>query len=313
MTGNVQAVRVLALRSLRGALLAGTLAMAWAMPAQGDVLVLQSTGADLYAQAARGLVGALPDGVAVRTDTINPDAPPEAAAAVVLPVGTAALQFALERYPDRPMLALLVPRRTFESLRDRASPRAAPLAALYLDQPLERQIRVARTVVPTVQRIGALMPDGTDPAAFSANPETLGDLVVQRVPHGKSPLRPLNDLAQRIDVLVAVPDKRLFNERTIHGILLSSYRYNIPVVGFSRAMVHAGALASAWLPPREHGIEAARMLAPYLAHTQDDWPESRYTTHFRIAVNEQVARSMGLRVQTAELEGRLFPAGGAVQ
>lgn len=280
-----------------------------------DVLVLRGGDAPVHHAAIEGLRETLPP--AVRLRVVSAGDPSESAADVraraVIAVGTAALEQALDNGDERPLFSVLVPRRTVAAYRATATAAAArPFAALFLDQPIDRQARVARALFPSLERLGAALPIGLEPAAFADTPETLNGMEVVNPAPGEAPLQAVTRLRGRVDAVLAVPDPRLYRSETVHGILLASYRANMPIIGYSRSMVQAGALTSAWLGPHEHGEVAGRMLAPYLERTRQGWPESGYTNVFRIAVNDQVARSLGLR-RAVEVEDRRFRAGEPIE
>lgn len=298
-------------RALRLVLLAGLLVAA-AGRADAGVLVLRGGDAPLHREAVTGLRAALPPGLDVSVHGLGSGTGTPAPAQAVIAVGTDALDRALADHPAHPVLALLVPRRTAATLVAAHSGRQAPFAALYLDQPAERQQRLARALFPSLERFGLVLAADSDPAEFATAGAALAGVALERTRPGEPPLRAVARLASRVDAIIGVPDARIYGPRTIHGILLASYRANVPLVGYSRAVVRAGGLASAWLPPRAHGTEAARMIAPYLAGERGGWPASRYSRRFRIAINEQVAHSLGLR-PAVDVAGREFRAGEAIE
>ena len=68
---------------------------------------------------------------------------------LLLTVGTQALQSALGQDLRAPILAVLLPRQAFERLADHAGRRAAhSVSALFLDQPVVRQLDLIRLALP---------------------------------------------------------------------------------------------------------------------------------------------------------------------
>ena len=79
------------------------------------------------------------------------------------------------------------------------------------------------------------------------------------------------------------------------SILLTSYRFQKPIVAFSRAYVDAGALAAIFTTPEQ----VAADLIAWLRLQKDEsvqLPPPRGPASFDIAVNRQVARALGLSV-----------------
>lgn len=285
----------------------------WQAPAAAVAVIVSAEGS-IYDQAVTGLRATLPATEPLEVRTADETGRAWSAGPVVA-VGTDALSAALTHAPPGTrVLAVLVPRRSFEALVARHEAGDRPLAALYLDQPLDRQARAARAVFPSLRRLGVVLAEDTRLGDFSAREPAENDLAIQRMPAHGNPLQAVNALRGRVDALIAVPDRRIYNRRTSHGILLATYRANIPLIGYSSAVVRAGALMSAWLPPAEHGREAGHMLAPYLEPGgEPGWPQSRYSSSYRIAVNEDVARALGLVAAIDEPDGRRFREGAPIQ
>ena len=277
-----------------------------------EVLILRAGDETVHHEAVTGLQSTLPDALDVR---VRPVAQPRGdveSPTAVLAVGTHALQAALQRYPDLPIFALLVPGQTIDALLGRAPHPDNDFGALYLDQPISRQARMARALFPSLVRFGSIRSRSESPPPDNQRDEPDQTIELEYVAPQEPPLRAITRLIPRVDAILAVSDLRLYNARTMHGILLASYRANVPIIGYSRAMVRAGALASAWLSPRQHGAEAGRRIGPYLTGERTGWPGKSYSNQFRIAVNTRVARSLGLE-PAVEVDGRVFHDGDAIR
>ena len=120
----------------------------------------------------------------------------------------------------------------------------------------------------------------------------------------------LSELLADIDLLLTLPDPAVYNKRTIVSVLLSSYRQRVPVVGFSRAYVKAGALIALHSTPEQIGRQIAEALVHRLAHGR--WPRAgiQHPNYFDVAINARVARSLGIRLpQPQDLLHRLQEKG----
>ncbi|MDO9189477.1 MAG: ABC transporter substrate binding protein, partial [Sulfurimicrobium sp.] len=98
------------------------------------------------------------------------------------------------------------------------------------------------------------------------------------------------------DVLLAVPDPLVFNKGTVQSLLLTTYRYQDPVIGFSHAYVKAGALASVHTMPEQVGRQAADVILRTLGSRPAWLPPPENPKYFSVSVNYQVARSLGLSI-----------------
>ncbi|HHW62842.1 MAG TPA: hypothetical protein GX403_02605 [Rhodocyclaceae bacterium] len=231
-----------------------------------------------------------------------------ARADLVVASGEAAAELALARH-GRPTLVTMIARSRFEALR-----RAHPLAALsgwLLDQPVERQLRLLRAVVPERTRVGLLLGGNLDAeAALQAAAEGFGlTLATQPVPSDKELIASLETVLSTSEVLLALPDPLLSSPIAARAILLTSYRYQKPIIAFSRAYVTAGALAAVFTTPEQ----VAGDLIDWL-RSQDgarvSLPPPQGPVSFDIAVNRQVARALGINVPDDGELLRLTAGGG---
>ena len=108
--------------------------------------------------------------------------------------------------------------------------------------------------------------------------------------------RVLNRMAQA-EVLLATPDSAVYTPENFRNILLSSYRHNQGVIGFSADMVKAGALASTYSDIEDINAQVVEMAAAY-ASTGVLAP-AQFPRYFRTIINEPVARSLNIKPDNA--------------
>jgi ABC-type uncharacterized transport system substrate-binding protein len=94
------------------------------------------------------------------------------------------------------------------------------------------------------------------------------------------------------EVLLAVPDPKVFNGSTIQNILTSAYRRRIPLVGFSPAYVKAGALLAIYSSPTQVGLQAGEAARGFLAGRGLPPPQGPH--YFSVGINPDVAHSLGI-------------------
>jgi hypothetical protein len=210
-----------------------------------------------------------------------------------------------------PMLAVLVPRAWYDKTgRTRLSDSGRRMAsAIFLDQPFERQGQLIRMAFPEVQRVGVLL--GAEQGGLLG--ELDADLRAQRLSlvHGtltgeERLIPPLENVLSSADLLLAVPDPLVFNRNTAQSLFLTSYRYRVPVLGYSRSLTRAGALLSLHSSPAQIGRQTAEWVSNALDSAPLRLPPPAYPAYFNISINEQVARSLGFTLPSeTELEKRL--------
>ena len=237
-----------------------------------------------------------------------------AEASLVVAVGVRAAESLAARPSRTPVLAVLVPRAWYDKagrvLLAAGGQRVA--SAIYLDQPFDRQGQLIRLAFPEMQRVGALM--GVEQEYLLAELEaTLRTqqltLVRGTLTSQERLIPPLENVLAGADVLLAVPDPLVFNRNTAQSLFLTSYRYRVPVLGYSRSLTRAGALLSLHSSPAQIGRQTAAWVIHALSQAPLRLPSPAYPAYFSISINEQVARSLGFSLPSeAELEQRL---GGA--
>jgi ABC-type uncharacterized transport system substrate-binding protein len=92
-----------------------------------------------------------------------------------------------------------------------------------------------------------------------------------------------------------LPDPVVANADTVYGLLLTTYRAQLPVVGFSEGLLNAGALISLFSTARQQGRQGGE-IARQILSSDGVLPEPRYPKYFTVRVNSSVARSLGLHL-----------------
>jgi hypothetical protein len=241
------------------------------------------------------------------------DAASEAAlnAKLIVVAGVRAAESVASIAGQSPVLAVLVPKDWYRKTgRQRlAGNEHRPVSAIYLDQPYERQARLIHLAFPDAKRVGVLVS-----AAQLAVSEDIGaalraqglTLVAEVLEPGQKLIEPLEKVLSMSDLMLAVPDPEVFNRNTVQSVLLTSYRYRDPVLGYSRSLARAGALLALYSSPAQVGRQAAELIVKQMETPSSHLPDPAHPRYFSVAVNQQVARSLGFELAPeAELERRL--------
>lgn len=264
--------------------------------AGGIALVLSQQGGP-YAEFSAALQKSL-DGSSwniahtVTSESVDPPAP---RTDLIITAGAEALRQTLARNLNQPILATLLPRQTYEKVISDAGKQRQRVSAIYLDQPPNRQAAFLRHLLPEHKRVGILLSNETRhqynqyKQAFSTNRYSLQS----DESDGENTLvAALGTLLPRIDVLLAIPDSTIYKRDNIKPILVTSYRYQRPVVGFSASFVGAGALAAIYSTPTQIANQTAELIksnGANLAAAQG--PEM-----FAISINRTVANALNLSI-----------------
>lgn len=218
-----------------------------------------------------------------------------------------------------PVLAALIPQPAFALLTNNPKARNAlnqgQLSAVYLDQPFARQINLIKLLIPNATTIGSILGPASKhqqaELASSARKHGLTLNTTILTPAQPDPLPALRDLLspqQASDVILALPDRYVYNRFTIRPLLLATFRQNVPVFGYSQSLVGAGAVAGVYSLPQQLGRQVAEIAYAYLQQppTERELPAPIYPAYFEVSVNSQISELLGLNPPAAAaLELRL--------
>jgi ABC-type uncharacterized transport system substrate-binding protein len=199
-----------------------------------------------------------------------------------------------------PVLAAMVPATGYEDLLARQK-HVNRVSAIYLNQPWSRQLDFLHVLLPERRKIGLLYSPDTridlarlrqDIAAHD------GSLITQPVRSAAQLFTSLEDVLADCDVLLAIPDSMIYSSSNIRNILLTSYRHNVPLVGLSQAYVNAGALAAIFSTPEQLAEQTGDTVISFARTAK--LPEPQYPAVFTVAINQQVARSLGIELRSPD-------------
>ena len=262
-----------------------------------DIAVLLSDEGGAYGEFATALQSSL-EGSSWRvrwSGSTNSGSPPKVD--LIITVGGDATRSGLTR-PDRtPLLATLLPRSAYEKLLSDAAPRGkGGTSAIYLDQPIARFLNLATIVMPEAKRIGLLATSETTGQATTLRHLTQSQglkMESEEVDSGAEPVAALNRLLPRSDLLLALPDNRIYKRENTRAILLTTFRHQKPVIAFSASYVNAGSLAAVYSTPAQLGRQAGEVIKA-LKGEPVQLPPPLFPSHYSIMVNRSVAQSLGL-------------------
>lgn len=237
----------------------------------------------------------------------SPLADSGAKADLVVAAGFKATEFALANF-NSPLLSVMISKAGYETLLERHSPRYSgkAITAIYLDQPWGRQFNFIQAVLPRHSIIGVLY-----------SPDT--NIILPRLPQGMSLnaksvrssealFATLEDILNTSDALLVVPDSEIYSSNNVRNILLTSYRHKVPLIGISQAYANAGAIAAIFSTPEQLAGQAGEAIVSFAKDRR--LPEPQYPVLFSIALNQQVARSLGIALDAPQaIRERMNKAG----
>lgn len=296
-----------------------TVSLVQASESVRNVLVVKSIDAPIYDEVVDSLARTLlkedcePDCDAINLTAITRhemlvmlEMP---AADLVIPIGRLAGLSVAESAPDAAIYGLIPETTWDEIITCCPSARHPQATVLFLDQPITRQLNLIKVILPAVTRVAVLFGNNSihQRDHVQAEAKRLGIELVSRSIEEDSEVGPaLDRMLDNVDALLALPDPGVYNRDTIYGVLLTTYRKGIPVFGYAKSLVDAGAVAAIYTSPQDVGRQLAEMANDYL-RAHDPLPAPLMPERFRVAINERVMRSLGMPIlQEDEVRRRLM-------
>lgn len=214
---------------------------------------------------------------------------------LIIAAGSTALRQVLSRGGSTPVIATLIPRQAYDKLVAESGSRNRRLTAIYLDQPPARQASFLRQLLPGKNRIGMLISAETraQSSQFQHAFNAAGLILDSEESDTDRTLLPaLSTLLSRVNVLLATPDTSIYKRDNIKAILVTTYRYQRPVVAFSAALVNAGALAALYSTPAQIARQSAELVLAFTNTLPAPMPPSQ----FAVQINQNVAQALNLNL-----------------
>jgi ABC-type uncharacterized transport system substrate-binding protein len=219
-----------------------------------------------------------------------------ARADLTVSVGMKACETVVAAGTARPALCVLVPKAGFRRLAQDAS--TDRLSAIYLDQPVARQLALARALLPEARRAGVLAGPEVrrEGAGIHLSARAVGLEVDLEATDGTThdAARGIGRLLRDTDLILAVYEPDVLTPSTAKWLLHLAHQQRRPVVGFSRAYVEAGAVAAVFSTPEQIGRQTAEAILSWVRGGGRGLAPAAYPLEFDIEVNRTVATALGL-------------------
>jgi putative ABC transport system substrate-binding protein len=280
-------------------------------PSANRLLVLKSHDEPAFAAAVAGLSRRMealyPNGsvaldVRVLSEIDDPDTELREALsasrpALVVTLGTEATLWAQAGIPDLPLLFGMVLDPRAQGISPAQA--RAPMTGISMQIPLREQFACLRDVLPGVKRVGAVYDVRNqaliDEAQREAKRQGL-ELIAVSVRSPKEVPEAFRKLAGAVDALWSFPDTTVYSRQAAQFILLFSFRNRLPLMGFSRGYVRAGALFGLYADYADVGRQLAEVAHEIITgRSPRQIPISPPRRH-SMALNLRVAEALGAKI-----------------
>lgn len=216
---------------------------------------------------------------------------------LIVPIGlAAALRVSDHHSGQAAVLSLMVPRVSTGRLGWPVSLPRRKISHVYIDQPASRSLALVDAAFPQAKRVGLVVSAENDEIVKLLQQEAARRqlrLNLESVARPEEVAPALRNVLPESDVLLLVPDSLAIHAGNAKYVLLTTYRYRVPVVGFSQGLSRAGAVAAVYSSPAQIGRQGARMALRWKPET-GDLPSAQHADEFSIDFNAHVARSLGV-------------------
>jgi ABC-type uncharacterized transport system substrate-binding protein len=170
---------------------------------------------------------------------------------------------------------------------------------LTIKQPVCRQMKLIRNLSENFKTVSVMTGNHKQTGELQrcAAAHDLKLLLIH--PQPRESLPSLIAKALQGDIILATPDKEIYNRSTVKSILLSSYRKRIPVIGFSRSFVTAGALAAVHSTPEQIASQIGELVQAYIQTRSFD-QKQYYPDNFSVTINQQVSHSLNIKTPDSD-------------
>lgn len=214
---------------------------------------------------------------------------------LIIAIGSRTSKALLDSNHNGPILSLLIPKKLALGFAQ-LYPQKTEWHSLLIDQPLERHFHLISALLGKQTNTGLILGKLSETLQADyqlAATNTGHSLQIETMQETEQLTESIKFLSQRSDVLLMSADPEIYNKNTIRSILLSSYRHRLPVIGVSKSLTHAGAIASIYSEPEQISRQAAKIARKIL---RKERTEKYYSPDdFSVSLNFQVARSLGYR------------------
>ena len=213
---------------------------------------------------------------------------------LVVTIGARAAGEVSRHPPDVPVLNVFLPLATHQYLQTTAGLRAA---AVVLDQPLVRQLALARALLPGARSAAMLQSEEaliTRPPLQAPREGAFGfELATTLAQEDAAPVDVIQEVLRSGDVVIATFDPHVYTPVMAKWLLYMALQQQRPIIGFSHALLEAGALASVFSTPEQIAEHAIELIENWLQQGQAPVGVA-HPRYYHIGLNAPVARQLGV-------------------
>jgi hypothetical protein len=213
---------------------------------------------------------------------------------IYLAVGPDALRYLTGSGLPGPVISTFTSQKAYHAIVSKAPVRPGSTTAIFADPSPIQQFQLIGLIYGKPIKVGVILSSDNEQIESilrrSVTPRQ-AEVTYERLAPGEDITRVLTRLAD-VQAILAMPDSAVYNAETIRTVLVSTYRRDQTLIGFSAAVVKVGALATTYTTIPDSIAQIDEMLSSYEA--SGHLPELQFPKYFDVAINVDVARSLNI-------------------
>jgi putative tryptophan/tyrosine transport system substrate-binding protein len=185
-------------------------------------------------------------------------------------------------------------------LKDEAIKKSANITGVSLSYPLKTQFQWLRKFFPLQKAVAILYnPDenaATIQAAKAASQQAGFNLTAIEVKSPKELPYALDQLANNIEILFAIPDETVMSVNTAKEVLLATFSNKVPLIGLSDNWVKSGAFYALSWDYEDLGKQCADLAQKILAGASVGSVQPEHPRKITYTINTKIAEHMNLDI-----------------
>jgi ABC-type uncharacterized transport system substrate-binding protein len=101
------------------------------------------------------------------------------------------------------------------------------------------------------------------------------------------------DLIATADLFIAINDPLALSRENAKWLLYVAYQKQVPVIGFSKTYVKAGAAAAVYSEPEQIARQSAELARDWGSSSGRCLPSPSHAKYFNVTINHAVSQSLG--------------------
>ncbi|MBL7003642.1 MAG: hypothetical protein ISR69_06425 [Gammaproteobacteria bacterium] len=258
-----------------------------------EIIVLKSKESIYYSQSIQELKQLVGNNANILETNIQ-QKPLLNDASLIISLGARAAQYSRKKNPDTAKIVAFITLKQSKLLGLKKNE-----IHLLIEQEPRHYFQFAKTILPTA-KFGVLF--RTDDHEWINSVKQQPDIQTQfiQITSHSNIIRSTRQIIKKSDVLLALPNKDIFNRHTLKGILLNTFQNKKAFISYSSSHVKAGAIASLYSSTENIGQHIAITLLNMLKTGSAVFNKRFYALYYSVKTNPRVASSLGLKLPSDE-------------